>query len=133
MEGIPGFFNSDLICRRIDMVINLRKMVLSFGLLTLGIGIFVLAPGIAAQEKSERKVVKKVEPAYPPLAGKMHLTGAVKMVLQVSPEGKVASIHTVGGSPLLVDAAEGAAKQWKFEATSKESSEVVTISFEFPK
>ena len=115
------------------MYINLRKTVLCVGLLTLGIGVFVLAPGIAAQEKSDRKIVKKVEPIYPPLAGQLHLAGAVKMVLQVTPEGKVASVHTVGGNPILVTAAEGAAKQWKFETASKGSSEAVTIIFDAQK
>jgi outer membrane biosynthesis protein TonB len=115
------------------MFINLRKTVLWVGLLTLGIAVFVLEPGIRAQEKIDRKVVKRVEPIYPPIAGKLHLTGAVKMVLQVTPEGKVASLHTVGGNPILVVAAEGAVKQWKYEAAPKESSEMATIQFDAPK
>jgi outer membrane biosynthesis protein TonB len=115
------------------MFISLRKTVLWVGLLTLGIAVFVLEPGIRAQEKSDRKVVKKVEPIYPPIAGKLHLTGVVKMVLQVTPEGKVASLHTVGGNPILVVAAEGAVKQWKYEAAPKESNEIATVTFDAPK
>jgi hypothetical protein len=119
--------------RRIDMFIILRKSVLCVGLLTLGIAVLVLEPAIVAQEKSDRKVVQRVEPIYPPIAGKLHLTGTVKMVLQVTSEGKVASLHTVGGNPILVEAAEGAAKQWKYEAATKESSEMATITFNAPK
>ena len=115
------------------MFISLRKCVLCVGLLTLGIAVFVLGPGIAAQEKSDRKLVKRVEPIYPPIAGQLHLTGAVKIVLQVTPEGKVLSLHTVGGNPILVAAAEGAVKQWKYEAATKESSETATIMFDAPK
>jgi outer membrane biosynthesis protein TonB len=118
---------------RIDMFISLRKTISWVGLLTLGIAVFVLEPGIRAQEKSDRKVVKKVEPIYPPIAGKLHLTGVVKMVLQVTPEGKVASLHTVGGNPILVVAAEGAVKQWKYEAAPKESNEIATVTFDAPK
>jgi TonB family protein len=119
--------------RRIDMLISLRKTVLCVGLLTLGIAVHVLKPAIAAQEKSDRKVVKRVEPIYPPIAGKLHLTGAVKIAVQVTPEGKVASLRTVGGNPILVEAAEGAVKQWKYEAALKESSEMATIQFDAPK
>jgi len=115
------------------MFISLRKTVLYVGLLTLGIAVFVFEPTIAAQEKSDRKVVNKVEPIYPPIAGHLRLTGTVKMVLHVSPEGKVASLHTVGGNPILVTAAEDAVKQWKYEVASKESSEVATITFDVPK
>ena len=115
------------------MLISLRNTVLCVGLLTLGIAVLVLEPAIAAQEKSDRKVVMRVEPIYPPIAGKLHLTGTVKMVLQVNSEGKVASLHTVGGNPILVEAAEGAAKQWKYEAAPKESSEMATITFIAPK
>ena len=115
------------------MSIALRKMTFWFRLLTVGVGTFVLIPGIAAQEKSDRKVVKKVEPTYPPIAGQLHLSGSVKMVLQVTSEGKVASVHTVGGNPVLAASAEGAVKEWKFEAAAKESSETVTIAFEVPK
>ena len=109
------------------MFIILRKSVLCVGLLTLGITVLVLQPAIAAQEKSDRKVVQRVEPIYPPIASQLHLTGAVKMVLQVTPEGKVLSLHTVGGNPILVAAAEGAVKQWKYEVATKESSETATI------
>jgi len=115
------------------MFINLKKMALWVGLLKLGIGVLVLALGIAAQEKSERKLVRKVEPIYPPLARQLRLSGAVKMVLQVTSEGKVASVQTIGGNPILAGAAEGAVKQWKFEPAPKESSEPVTISFDAPK
>ena len=115
------------------MISKLSNRVLRAGLITLGIGVFMLAPGIAAQDKSDRKVIKRVDAAYPPLAVQLHLTGAVKLVLQVSPDGKVSSVHTVGGNPILAAAAEGATKQWKYEVAAKESREAVTIIFDTPK
>ena len=114
------------------MISKLSNRVLRAGLITLGIGVFMLAPGIAAQDKSERKVLKRVEATYPPIAVRLHLAGAVKLVLHVSPEGKVSSVHTVGGNPILAAAAEGATKQWKYEVAAKESSEAVTIMFAAP-
>ncbi len=114
------------------MLIHLRNTALCVGLL-VGTHAFVSAPGSAAQEKSERKLLKKVDPTYPPIAGQLHLSGSVRMVLQVNAEGKVESVRTTGGSPILAAAAETAAKQWKYEAASKESSEAVTITFEAAK
>lgn len=115
------------------MFIRSRRAALWAGLLMLGMRALVCAPGSDAQEKSDRKVVKKVEPPYPPIASQLHLSGSVKMVLQVTAEGKVESVRTVGGSPVLAAAAESAVKQWKYEAAPKESSEAVTITFEVPK
>ncbi len=115
------------------MSINLRRTILWIGLLTAGIGAFVSAARIGAQEKTDRKLIKKVEPVYPPLASQLHLIGAVKLALLIAPEGKVSSVRTLGGNPILAVAAEDAAKQWKYEVAAKESSEVVTLSFEISK
>ncbi len=81
------------------MFINLKKIVFCAGLLTIGLGALLLTPGCAGQDKSDRKVIKRVEAAYPPLAAQLHLAGAVKMVLQVTPEGKVTSVHTPRREP----------------------------------
>jgi TonB family protein len=119
-----------LLYRRISMFINLRRAI---RLLTIGIGTIVLVARMGAQEKTGRKIIKRVEPVYPALAGQLHLSGTVKMVLQITPEGKVTSVHTVGGNAILVAAAEDAAKQWKYEPSPKESSDMVTFVFESPK
>jgi TonB family protein len=115
------------------MFVNLRRTILWIGLLTVGIGAFVRVARIGAQENTDRKLIKKVEPVYPPLASKLHLAGTVKLALQIAPEGKVSNVRTVGGNPILAVAAEDAAKQWKYEVAPKESSAVVTLSFEVPK
>jgi TonB family protein len=118
------------------MFIPLKKTAFRAGFLLL------CAPGLVPlrqthaqekQEKGNRKVVKKVDPTYPPLAGRLHLAGSVKMELQVTAEGKVENVRTTGGSPILAAAAESAVKQWKYEAAPKESSEAVVITFEAPK
>ena len=115
------------------MLVNLRRTIHWIGLLSIGISVFVRVARIDAQEKSDRKLIKKVEPVYPPIASKLHLAGTVKLALQIAPEGRVSSVRTVGGNPILAVAAEDAAKQWKYEAAPKESSTLVTLSFEAPK
>jgi|SRR5229473_4372675 len=115
------------------MIVKVKSKILWIGLITIGICAFVSVARIGAQENTDRKLIKKVEPVYPPLAGKLHLAGTVKLALQIAPEGKVSSVHTVGGNPILAVAAEDAAKQWKYEVVPKESSAMVTLSFEVPK
>ena len=78
--------------------------------------------------ESRRQVVVKVAPEYPEAAKRMRLGGTVKVVALVGPDGKVKRVHTVGGSPLLVQAAERAVAQWKY-APGNESEESVELHF----
>jgi TonB family protein len=78
----------------------------------------------------ERKLVARVAPAYPELAQKMHIHGMVKIEATVRPNGSVRSTRVMGGSPILVDAAEDAVKKWKFETGQNETTQVVQVSFE---
>jgi TonB family protein len=83
-----------------------------------------------AQElDEERKATKRVPPIYSPVARAAKLSGTVKMVVVVTPEGAVKSVRTVGGNPVLVPAAEEAVKKWKFEVAKRETSTLVAISF----
>lgn len=78
---------------------------------------------------SGRKLVRKVEPRYPELARKMNLGGTVKLIAVVAPDGAVKKVEPVGGSPLLVQAAESAITQWKFAPAGGESRETVELHF----
>ncbi len=79
-------------------------------------------------EDSVRKIKSKVAPQYPDLAKKMNVTGAVKLELIVGANGQVKAVRPLGGHPLLIDAAEAAVKQWRYEPGS-EGTEVVEIRF----
>ena len=85
-----------------------------------------------AQEEAGRKVIKRVAPAYGQIARQARLTGTVRLTVVVSPEGSVKSVRTLGGNPVLAEAAEEAVKHWKFETAKKETSEAVVIKFEGP-
>jgi len=84
-----------------------------------------------AQEPSEgsRKIVSKVMPQYPSLARSMRLEGLVRADVLVGPNGKVKSVDVKGGHPLLVDAAENALRQWKWEPAAHETHETVELRF----
>jgi outer membrane biosynthesis protein TonB len=58
----------------------------------------------------------------------MGLGGTVKVVAVVGPDGSVKKVEPVGGSPILVQAAETAISQWKY-APGAESQESVELHF----
>jgi TonB family protein len=95
---------------------------------------YCIAPAEMAQSQQSsieagRKLVRRVDPRYPEMAKRMNLTGTVKVFAVVAPDGGVKSVEPVGGSPLLVQAAEEAIKQWKFAQASAESKELVELHF----
>jgi protein TonB len=93
------------------------------------LGALATGPGICAQEQTKRNVIKKVQAVYPTVAARLHLSGTVKLTVQITPGGKVKSVHTTGGNAVLASAAEDAVKQWIFEPAQKETSETVEVKF----
>lgn len=88
--------------------------------------------GAQAQQNEEilRRAKSKVEPVYPELARKMNIAGTVKIEVTVLPNGTVKEARIVGGHPVLASAALDAAKKWKFEPASGESTGVIEFKFE---
>ena len=80
------------------------------------------------QSSSARKITRQVAPSYPDLAKKMNLGGTVKVIAVVGADGEVKSVEPVGGSPVLLKAAQDAIAKWKF-APGAESKEVVELHF----
>ena len=94
---------------------------------------YSLAPAVRAQNQqpspeSKRRVVRRVAPEYPLAAKRMGLGGTVKIVAVVGPDGSVKKVEPVGGSPILVQAAESAITQWKY-VPGAESQESVELHF----
>ena len=106
-----------------------------FGLLALFVSMPSSTPaqnasnGAGQSAATKRKVSHRITPDYPPVARQMNITGKVKIQAVVEPDGHVKSTHAVGGSPLLIQAAERALKDWKFEPSPKETTEVVEFDF----
>lgn len=75
-----------------------------------------------------RRLIRKVDPHYPEIAKKMNLGGTVKVVALVAPDGNVKKVEPMGGSPILVQAAQSAVSQWKYVAGT-ESRETVELHF----
>ena len=89
-----------------------------------------MAPAARAQEELMRKTKTKVAPTYPELARRMNITGTVKVMVVVAPNGNLKDTKVVGGNPLLVNAAMDALKKWKFETADGESSGTVEFKFQ---
>jgi TonB family protein len=92
------------------------------------LGVAGPATGQEASTESGRKVIRKVDPRYPEIAKKMNLGGTVKVIALVAPDGNVKKVEAMGGSPILVQAAQSAISQWKYVAGT-ESKELVELHF----
>lgn len=86
----------------------------------------------ASLEGSKRKVRNEVAPVYPDLAKEMHLTGKVKIEAAISADGRVLSEKVIGGSPVLVNAALIALKEWRFEPAPGATTETFVFDFDRP-
>jgi TonB family protein len=83
-----------------------------------------------AQESTEnRKLILKVTPVYPDLAKRINLSGSVKMLVTVAPNGTVKKAEVFGGSPVLAQAASHAVQKWKWLPAATETKEPVEINF----
>jgi TonB family protein len=97
--------------------------VLALSLTSIG-----FSQSIASSTNDHRKVVKRIAPAYPELAKRMGVSGAVKLELTVAPSGKVTDVRILGGHPVLASSAQQSAHGWMFEPGA-ESTEQVTVNF----
>jgi outer membrane biosynthesis protein TonB len=110
------------------MTLSLRRAVLTIILLAVGGGLVASGTGFAADEPM-RKVTKRVAPVYPIIARRLKLSGTVKLTAVVAGGGQVTNIEIIGGHPILILAAQDAAKQFVFESASAESREILTFVF----
>jgi len=106
----------------------MRRAALVLLALSYSLGSATWAQGQQSPNDAGRRVVRKIQPEYPLDAKRMRLGGTVKLVAMVAPNGSVQKVESVGGSPLLLRAAESAVTQWKYEAGA-ESKETIEIHF----
>jgi TonB family protein len=115
-------------------MLNKLEKVVWGSLLTLGLAGLAAWPASAQEaETAARRVTKRVTPTYPLFAQQARLSGTVRLLLVVSPDGTVKSLKTLGGNAVLASAAEIAMKQWKFEPGKNETNESVAFKFDPPK
>ena len=111
-----------------------RVVRFSYAIGLLSLCLVMLWPSALSQaqdqpESSGRKVLARAVPAYPPLAQKMGIGGAVKLQVLVSPNGTMKSAEVLGGHPLLVQASIATLSRFKWDAATHETKEIVTFNF----
>lgn len=77
-----------------------------------------------------RKIVRRVMPNYPEIAKRMQLSGNVKIMVTVAPDGTVKTTQPMGGSPVLLQAAQDAVTKWKFASANSETRELIELHFD---
>jgi periplasmic protein TonB len=95
------------------------------------------ATGKAPEEVSTTRLVRRVEPEYPPEARAQHIQGLVVLDVQIGGDGAVHNIAVVEGDSMLADAAVQAVRQWRYQPFSVDGQSVemqtrITIRFTLP-
>lgn len=83
---------------------------------------------------SEGNLIRKVQPAYPPLARGARIQGAVLLQALISRQGDIINLKVLAGHPMLVPAAIEAVRQWRYRpyVLNNEPVEVetqITVNF----
>src|SRR5690349_20344405 len=68
-----------------------------------------------SQGVTQGLLIKKIQPAYPPLARQARIQGAVLLQAEISKEGTIENLRLISGHPMLAPAAIEAVKQWKYK------------------
>jgi len=111
--------------------------------ISLGLLLTVISPELRADDKKEespkadeaannrtpRKLVHKVEPIYPQDLKRCSIGGVVKLDLKISASGSVEKVSIVGGNPILADSAAQAVKKWQYAPATASSSMLLNVEF----
>ncbi len=84
---------------------------------------------LADDEKSDRKLVYRVDPVYPQDLKRFYIGGTVRLKLVISARGTVEKIAPLGGNPALVDSSVAAVKKWKYAPAGDTTELTVNLVF----
>jgi periplasmic protein TonB len=87
-----------------------------------------------SQGVTQGLLLRKIQPAYPPLARQARIQGPVVLQAEIGKDGSIQNLHLISGHPMLAPAAIEAIKQWKYKPyiLNGEPVEVeTTITFNF--
>ena len=63
------------------------------------------------------KIIKRVQPVYPPLARQTRIQGTVRLHVIIAKDGTIKQLEIMSGHPLLQQAALDAVRQWRYQPT----------------
>jgi periplasmic protein TonB len=67
-----------------------------------------------SQGVTQGLLIKRIQPAYPPLARQARIQGTVLLQAEISKTGDIQNLRLISGHPMLAPAAIEAVKQWKY-------------------
>ncbi|SPE43127.1 exported hypothetical protein [Candidatus Sulfopaludibacter sp. SbA3] len=65
------------------------------------------------------RLIRRVDPVYPPLAKTMRIQGTVHLAAVIDEDGTVAALKLISGHPFLVKAAMDAARQFQYRPSMR--------------
>jgi TonB family protein len=77
----------------------------------------------------KRKLLEHANPSYPSQAKRLGVEGSVILRIVIEPDGHVSDVRVTSGDPMLTDAAEDAARHWKYSTSPQSSVSFVQVSF----
>src|SRR5256885_1014978 len=66
-----------------------------------------------SQGVSQGLLIKKIQPAYPPLARQARIQGQVMLQAEISKDGTIQNLRLISGHPMLAPSAIEAVNQWR--------------------
>ena len=85
---------------------------------------------ISADNKSDRRLISRIEPDYPEVLRIRSIGGTVRLGVTIAPSGKVADVEILGGDAVLGQAAATAVLQWKYAPAPSQTTIEVTLTFD---
>jgi TonB family protein len=104
-------------------------------------GIWFPKPKISTAKIVAAKLVKRIEPVYPPEAISQHIAGTVRVYFVIGADGAVYNAHAISGEglsndPSLRKAAEEAVIRWRYQPATVDGKSIqtnaVTVDIVFP-
>lgn len=109
-------------------------------LATVDVAVPKLATGSVrvSQGVSQGLLLKKVPPAYPPMALQLHKEGVVELLATINKQGQISNVKPLSGDVMLSKAAADAVRQWRYRPylLNGEPVEIqtqITITFKTPR
>ncbi len=68
-----------------------------------------------SQGVTQGLLLRKIQPAYPPLARQARIQGSVLLQAEISKDGSIQNLRLISGHPMLAPSAIEAVKQWKYK------------------
>jgi len=94
-----------------------------------------LPPIVVDPAQATQHLLSHPAPNYPPIARAAHVSGQVKLQIEIDESGQVGSTNSISGPPMLIGAAEDCVKKWVYApfinaGQPTPATTIVTVNFD---